>query len=138
MCWLNLRGCADRPIAGGHRVPVIAQLVRADEDTVRDVIHRFNEIGLACLDPRWAGDRVPACSPLTTRTAPCARACHPHRPGGLAVPGALPRPGVRWGPARKTAEGLAGRGGVPDVSCGTVRPPPGRSGQVEAVKQRGQ
>nr|WP_107063146.1 helix-turn-helix domain-containing protein [Streptomyces sp. NRRL F-5193] len=42
---------------GGNRVPVIAQLVAADEDTVRDVIHRFNEIGLACLDPRWAGGR---------------------------------------------------------------------------------
>ncbi len=37
--------------AGGNRVPVIAQLVRAGEDTVRDVIHRCNEIGLACLDP---------------------------------------------------------------------------------------
>ncbi|OEJ37187.1 hypothetical protein BGK70_02420 [Streptomyces agglomeratus] len=36
---------------------MIAQLVQADEDTVRDVIHRFNEIGLACLDPRWAGGR---------------------------------------------------------------------------------
>jgi hypothetical protein len=34
---------------------VIAQLVQADEDTVRDVIHRFNEIGLACLDHWWAG-----------------------------------------------------------------------------------
>jgi transposase len=43
--------------AGGNRVPVIAQLVQADEDTVREVIHRFNEIGLACLDPRWAGGR---------------------------------------------------------------------------------
>nr|WP_280855069.1 MULTISPECIES: IS630 family transposase [unclassified Streptomyces] len=43
--------------AGGNRVPVIAKLVQADEDTVRDVIHRFNEIGLACLDPRWAGGR---------------------------------------------------------------------------------
>ncbi|MEX1658464.1 helix-turn-helix domain-containing protein [Streptomyces pseudovenezuelae] len=43
--------------AGGNRVPVIAQLVQADEDTVRDAIHRFNEIGLACLDPRWAGRR---------------------------------------------------------------------------------
>jgi transposase len=43
--------------AGGNRVPVIAQLVQADEDTVRDVIHRFNEIGLACLDHRWAGGR---------------------------------------------------------------------------------
>ncbi|WP_313904944.1 IS630 family transposase [Streptomyces sp. IB201691-2A2] len=43
--------------AGGNRVPVIAQLVQADEVTVREVIHRFNEIGLACLDPRWAGGR---------------------------------------------------------------------------------
>lgn len=38
--------------AGGNRVPVIAQLVQAD-----DMIHRFNEIGLACLDPQWAGGR---------------------------------------------------------------------------------
>jgi transposase len=43
--------------AGGNSVPVIARLVQADEDTVRDVIHCFNEIGLACLDPRWAGGR---------------------------------------------------------------------------------
>ncbi len=43
--------------ADGNRVRVIAQLVQADEDTVREVIHRFNEIGLACLDPRWAGGR---------------------------------------------------------------------------------
>ncbi|MFI0813208.1 IS630 family transposase [Streptomyces echinatus] len=43
--------------ASGNRVPVIAHLVQADEDTVREVIHRFNEIGLACLDPRWAGGR---------------------------------------------------------------------------------
>ncbi|BFV55048.1 hypothetical protein KCMC57_up01520 [Kitasatospora sp. CMC57] len=38
--------------AGGNPVPVIAQLAAADEDTVRDIVHRFNEIGLACLDPR--------------------------------------------------------------------------------------
>ena len=31
--------------------------VQADEDTVRDVIHKFNEIGPACLAPRWAGGR---------------------------------------------------------------------------------
>ncbi|WP_406471829.1 IS630 family transposase [Streptomyces hirsutus] len=49
--------------AGGNRVPVIAKLVQADEDTVRDVIHRFNEIGLACLDPRWAGGRPRLLSP---------------------------------------------------------------------------
>jgi transposase len=49
--------------AGGNRVPVIAQLVQADENTVRDVIHRFIEIGLACLDPRWAGGRPRLLSP---------------------------------------------------------------------------
>lgn len=38
--------------SGGNRAPAIAKLVQADEDTVRDVIHRFNEIGLACLDPQ--------------------------------------------------------------------------------------
>jgi transposase len=43
--------------AGGNRVPVIARLVAADEDTVRDVIHSFNRIGLAALDPQWAGGR---------------------------------------------------------------------------------
>ncbi len=48
---------------GGNRVPVIAQLVQADQDFVRDVTHRFNEIGLACLDPRWAGDRPRLLSP---------------------------------------------------------------------------
>lgn len=49
--------------AGGNRVPVIAQLVQADEDTVRDVIHRFNKIGLACLDPQRAGGRPRLLSP---------------------------------------------------------------------------
>jgi transposase len=49
--------------AGGNRVPVIAQLVAADEDTVRDVVHRFNEIGPACLDPQWAGGRPRQLSP---------------------------------------------------------------------------
>lgn len=42
---------------GGSTVPVIARLVQADEDTVRNVTHSFNEIGLACLNPQWAGGR---------------------------------------------------------------------------------
>jgi transposase len=46
--------------AGGNRVPVIAQLVQADEDTVRDAIHRFNDIGLACLDPAGGRPSPPA------------------------------------------------------------------------------
>jgi transposase len=43
--------------ASGTPVPAIARLVAADEDTVRDVIHAFNEKGLAALDPQWAGGR---------------------------------------------------------------------------------
>ncbi|GAF43601.1 hypothetical protein RW1_009_00250 [Rhodococcus wratislaviensis NBRC 100605] len=41
--------------ASGTPVPSIARLVAADEDTVRDEIHAFNDKGLAALDPRWAG-----------------------------------------------------------------------------------
>lgn len=43
--------------ASGTPVPAIARLVAAHEDTVRDVIHAFNDIGLRALDPRWAGGR---------------------------------------------------------------------------------
>ena len=43
--------------ASGTLVPAIARLVAAVEDTVRDVIHAFNQEGLAALDPRWAGGR---------------------------------------------------------------------------------
>src|SRR3954449_10987729 len=43
--------------ASGTLVSAIARLVAADEDTVRDVIHAFNEKGLAALDPQWAGGR---------------------------------------------------------------------------------
>jgi hypothetical protein len=49
--------------AGGNSVPVSARLVQADEDSVRQVIHRFNEMGLGCLDPRWAGGRPSRSSP---------------------------------------------------------------------------
>jgi hypothetical protein len=43
--------------ASGTPVPAIARLVAGHEDTVRDVIHAFNEIGLRCPDPQWAGGR---------------------------------------------------------------------------------
>ncbi|SCF41924.1 Winged helix-turn helix [Micromonospora matsumotoense] len=36
--------------AGGNTVPAIARLVQADEDTIRQLIHRFNEMGMACLE----------------------------------------------------------------------------------------
>lgn len=43
--------------SAGTPAPAIARLVAAHQDTVRDVIHDFNERGLACLDPNWAGGR---------------------------------------------------------------------------------
>ena len=61
--------------AGGNRVPVIAQLVQADEDTVRQVIHRFNEIGLACL----ATGIMSASMKHSRDTARPDRGCDPHR-----------------------------------------------------------
>lgn len=66
--------------AGGSTVPVIARLVQADDDTARDVIHRFNEIGLACLNPQWAGGRLPA-----DRDRPGDVPAHPTMPGPQPV-----------------------------------------------------
>ncbi len=43
--------------ASGTPVTAIARLVAGHEDTVRDVIHAFNDKGLAALAPRWAGGR---------------------------------------------------------------------------------
>lgn len=43
--------------AGGNTVPVIARLVATSEDRVREMIHRFNDKGMASLDPQWAGGR---------------------------------------------------------------------------------
>jgi transposase len=43
--------------AGGNTVPAIAKLVATSEDRVREMIHRFNELGLVALDPQWAGGR---------------------------------------------------------------------------------
>jgi transposase len=43
--------------AGNNSVPVIARLVQTSEDRVREMIHRFNEMGMASLDPKWAGGR---------------------------------------------------------------------------------
>jgi len=44
--------------AGGNSVQVIANLVQTSPDRVREMIHRFNEMGMSSLDPRWAGGRT--------------------------------------------------------------------------------
>jgi transposase len=51
------RGMVILASAGGNTVPVIARLVQTSEDRVREVIHNFNRLGMACLDPKWAGGR---------------------------------------------------------------------------------
>lgn len=43
--------------AGGNTVPAIARLAATSEDRVREMIHRFNELGMRSLDPQWAGGR---------------------------------------------------------------------------------
>ena len=43
--------------AGGNSVKVIADMAQTSPDRVREVIHAFNDAGLDCLDPKWAGGR---------------------------------------------------------------------------------
>lgn len=43
--------------ASGNTVPAIASLVSTSQDRVREMIHRFNDKGMASLDPQWAGGR---------------------------------------------------------------------------------
>ena len=83
--------------ASGTPAPAIARLVQADEDTVRQVIHRFNEIGLACLDPRWAGGRPRRISRDETAYIVAT---------GLTRPEKLGMPFTRWS-VRKLADYLA-------------------------------
>ena len=96
--------------AGGNTVPAIARLVQADEDTIRQVIHRFNEMGMASLDPRWAGGRPRLISPddeqfvITTANT---------RPESLG------RPFTRWS-VRKLAEHLSSLAGRP-IAIGRER-----------------
>ncbi|GAA2908103.1 hypothetical protein Acy02nite_88100 [Actinoplanes cyaneus] len=94
--------------AGGNTVPAIARLVQADEETIRQVIHRFNEMGMASLDPRWAGGRSRLISPdeetfivATANTAP--KLWGGHSPGGASANS--PITCAHWPPARSPSGG---------------------------------
>ncbi len=87
--------------AGGNDVAVIARLVQTSPDRVREMIHRFNDLGMRSLDPQWAGgrprqittsDRAVIVETATTR------------------PAALGQPFTRWS-IRKLAGYLATRKG---------------------------
>ncbi|MGW0737680.1 IS630 family transposase [Streptomyces sp. NPDC002851] len=117
--------------AGGNRVPVIAQLVQADEDTVRDVIHRFNEIGLACLAPRWAGGRPRLLSPddedFVIQTA-------------TTRPTKLGQPFTRWSLRKLVAyllRGLLARRGITFQRTKTWKesPDPDREAKLDRIEE---
>jgi transposase len=84
--------------ASGTLVPAIARLVAADEDTVRDVIHLFNERGLAALDPQWARGRPRLISDGDIQVIVAAATTRPEKLG---------QPFTRWS-LRKLAGYLAG------------------------------
>ena len=86
--------------ASGRLVPAIARLVAADEDTVRDVIHAFNEKGLAALDPQWAGGRPRLISDEDIEVILTAARTRPEKPV---------QPFTHWS-LRKLAGYLAGLG----------------------------
>ena len=85
--------------ASGTLVPAIARLVAADEDMVRDVIHLFNQKGLAALDPRWASGRPRLISDDDIEVIVAAATTRPEKPG---------QPFTHWS-LRKLAAYLAGR-----------------------------
>src|SRR4051794_35211009 len=84
--------------AGGNTVPVIARLVATSEDRGREMIHRFNELGLASLDPQWAGGRPRR---ITTEDEVFIVATATARPESLG------QPFTRWS-LRKLAAFLGG------------------------------
>src|SRR3984957_5272157 len=83
--------------ASGTLVPAIARLVAADEGAVRDVIHLFNQKGLAALDPRWAGGRPRLISDEDIEVIVTAARTRPEKLG---------QPFTRWS-LRKLAHYLA-------------------------------
>ena len=119
--------------ASGTPVPAIARLVAADEDTVRDVIHAFNEKGLAALDPQWAGGRPRLISDADIEVIVAAATTRPEKLG---------LPFTHWS-LRKLSAHLASRvsgsgangcgrsctpGRSPSSARGPGRSPPTRTG----------
>jgi transposase len=83
--------------AGGNDVATIARLVQTSPDRVREMIHRFNELGMRSLDPRWAGGRP---RQITTADRALIVATASKRPRSLG------QPFTRWS-IRKLADYLA-------------------------------
>jgi transposase len=85
--------------AGGNDVAAIARLVQTSPDRVREMIHRFNDLGMRSLDPQWAGGR-PRLITTTDRTLIVTTA--------NTRPRTLGQPFTHWS-IRKLADYLATR-----------------------------
>jgi Winged helix-turn helix len=94
--------------AQGQSVPDIAHLLDCSQEHVRVVIHAFNDIGFAALDPKWSGGRPKTISEQARRQS--ARSCVP---AGSA--GRPPRPG-KPPPTRTSFRRCAG-----SWTCMTIR-----------------
>src|SRR6516164_2320985 len=69
--------------AQGQSGPDIAQLLDCSPEYVRTVIHAFNDIGFAALDPKWSGGRPKTISEHARRQVCLIARCCP-RDLGLA------------------------------------------------------
>jgi transposase len=87
--------------AGGNDVTVIARLVQTSPDRVREMIHRFNDMGMRSLDPQWAGGRP---RQITTSDRALIVKTATTRPGKLG------RPFTHWS-VRKLVDYLATKRG---------------------------
>jgi transposase len=87
--------------AGGNDVAAIARLVQTSPDRVREMIHRFNDLGMRSLDPQWAGGRP---RQITTTDRALIVKTATTRPRKLG------RPFTHWS-IRKLVEHLATRKG---------------------------
>jgi transposase len=83
--------------AGGNDVAAIAGLVQTSPDRVREMIHRFNDIGMRSLDPQWAGGRPRQIMTTDRRLIVTTATTRPRRLG---------RPFTHWS-IRKLADYLA-------------------------------
>jgi transposase len=96
--------------AGGNDVAAIAGLVQTSPDRVREMIHRFNDLGMRSLDPQWAGGRP---RHITTSDRALIVETAKTRPAKLG------RPFTHWS-IRKLADYLATKRG-PKVRVGRER-----------------
>ena len=96
--------------AGGNDVTAISRLVQTSPDRVREMIHRFNDLGMASLDPQWAGGRP---RQITTNDRQVIVETAKTRPQKLGVPF------THWS-IRKLADYLGSKKG-PKVRIGRER-----------------